>query len=257
MIRRTAAAVSAALAALGLALVCACTSSDATKSAADRTTTEPSDKPTTPTADGPIDLMQIPEGTPLSPGTYSVGLLFDDGPTRAIVDVPEGYVGGGPVIGSSDGDMAFWGSVTKVDTDPCLGGRHVGAGTSVHDLASLLIAQRHMKTTHPVPVTIGGYPGLFLKTTAPAHIGRCRGGSVTIYTAGGSWLQWDVPNATFYEWILNVRGQRVVGGARIAPDAANRAEIIDMVRSADFTLADERTEHRRQHLNGGFGGRRR
>jgi hypothetical protein len=55
--------------------------------------------------------------------------------------------------------MAFWGSVTQADTDPCLGGRHVGAGTSVDDLVSLLVAQRHMKISHPVPVTIGGYHG--------------------------------------------------------------------------------------------------
>jgi hypothetical protein len=53
--------------------------------------------------------------------------------------------------------------------------------------------------------------------------------------AGDSWLQWDVPNATFHEWILNVRGTRVVGGARITPDAANAAEMIHMVESAMFT----------------------
>ena len=135
--------------------------------------------------------------------------------------MPEGYVGGGPVIGSDDGDIAFWGNVTQVDTDPCLGGKHVWAGTSVHDLVAALVAQRHMKTSPPVPVTIGGYHGVYLMLTAPADLDRCRAGSVTILTAGGTWLQWDVPNATFHEWILNVRGTRVVGGARVDPDAAN------------------------------------
>ncbi len=153
--------------------------------------------------------------------------------------MPEGYVGGGPVIGSDDGDIAFWGTVTQVDTDPCLGGKHIGAGTSVHDLAAELVAQRHMKTSQPVPVTIGGYHGVYLMLTAPADLDRCRGGSVTILAAGGTWLQWDVPNATFHEWILNVRGTRVVGGARIDPDAANPAELIHMVESATFTGADQ------------------
>ena len=176
MIRRTAATVAAALAAL--ATVGACTSTDSTPNT-DRTTTQssgptttpPSDEPTTaPLSDEPIDLSEIPEGTSLEPGTYAVGLLDDDGPTRVIVEVPEGYFSafGGSVIGSDNGDVAFWGKVTQVDTDPCLGGKHVAAGTSVHDLASLLVAQENMKSSHPLPVTIDGYRGVHLKTTAPA-----------------------------------------------------------------------------------------
>ena len=222
-------------------LLGACSGTETTTGTADATTTQSS--PTTPSSDEPIDAMQIPHGSLLEPGTYSVGLLADDGPTRAIVDVPEsyqGYYGGGPIIGSDDGDVAFWGKVTQVDTDPCLGGKRVGAGTSVQDLASLLVAQRHMKTTKPVPVTIGGYHGLFLKLTAPADIDRCRRGSVTIFTAAGNtWLQTDVPNSYIYEWILNVHGQRIVGGARVIPDAANRGELIGMVESAEFSVVDQ------------------
>ena len=45
-----------------------------------------------------------------------------------------------------------------------------------------------------------------------------------------------MPRATFDQWILDVEGQRVVGGARITPDAANRAELIDMVESARFNV---------------------
>jgi hypothetical protein len=161
-----------------------------------------------------------------------------DDRARAIVDVPGGYTNFFSVIGSDngDGDMAFWGKVTQVDTDPCLGGEHVSAGSSVHDLASLLVAQRHMKTTQPVPVTIGGYHGVHVTLTAPADIDRCRRGSVTIYTAGGTWLQDNVPNGIFHEWILNVRGSRVVGGARMGPDSPNEREFIAMVESARFSL---------------------
>ena len=188
----------------------------------------------------PTSLIKVHEGTPLKPGKYSMVWLHDDGPSRAIVDVPEGYVSsfGGTVIGSDHGDMAFWGKVTQVDTDPCRGGEHVSAGTSVHDLAAALVAQRHMHTSRPVPVTIGGYHGVFLKTTAPAHIDRCRGGSVTVFAVGNSWLELDVPSATFREWILNVHGQRVVGGTRSGPDAADAAQLVDMIESAEFTDGD-------------------
>jgi hypothetical protein len=168
-----------------------------------------------------------------------VPFLAVDGPARAIVHVPEGYFGRGPVIGSDGGDIAFWGTVTKVDTDPCLGGKHIGAGTSVHDLATKLVALRHMKTSQPVPVTIGGYHGVHLTLTAPADLDRCRGGNVSILTGGGTWLQGDVPSGIFHEWILNVHGTRVVGGARINPSTANAAELTHMVESAHFTGVDQ------------------
>ena len=236
MMRRTAAAAAAALAAL--APLGACSSDDASTNADDTTTTHSSDPPPPDSSDEPRDITRIAGDTLLEPGTYSMPFYSGDDTARAIVDVPDGYTNFFSVISSDHGDMAFWGKVTQVDTDPCLGGKHVGAGTSVHDLASLLAAQRHMKTTQPVPVTIGGYHGVYLKLTAPADIGRCRGGTVTIYTAGGTWLQLDVPRATFHEWILNVRGTRVVGAARMGPDSPNEGEFIEMVESARFTVAD-------------------
>jgi hypothetical protein len=237
MIRHPARCLLPVLAAVSLQLsACSDESTTTTQSTPDITT---SDASTAPSSDATIDLTSLPEGTALEPGTYSVGLLFDDGPRRAIVDVPEGYVGHGPVIGSEDGDIAFWGTVTQVDTDPCLGGKRIGAGTSVHDLAVRLVAQRHMKTSQPAPVTIGGYHGVHLKLTAPAHLDRCRGGEVTILAAGDTWLRADVPNGIFHEWILNVRGTRVVGGARIGPHADSPAELIHMVESATFTGVDQ------------------
>lgn len=224
-------------------LVGACTGTDANTDTpdktADKTAAQPSDSPTAPSSHAAIDIMQIPEGTSLDPGAYSVGLLLDDGPTRAVVHVPEGYHGGGPVIGADDGDVAFWGRVTRVHTDPCLVGKKVGAGTTVHDLAARLTALRHMKVSQPEPVTIGGYHGVHLALTAPADLDRCRRGSVTILTGGDAWLQWDVPNATFHEWILDVRGTRVVGGVRISPGAVHTAELAGMVESALFTGIDQ------------------
>lgn len=238
MNRRTAATAAAALAAL--AAVGACTSDDNPSSDADTTnatTARSSDPTTAPPSSEPIDLGQIPDDTSLEPGTYSVALLSNDGPMRAIVDVPEGYVAGfgGTVIAAESGDIAFWGKVTKVNTDPCLGGKEVSAGTSVDDLASRLAAVRHMRTTKPTPVTIGGYDGVALTLTAPTDIDRCQDGLVTIYGTGDSWLQLDVPSATFHEYILDVNGQRVVAASRMLPDADNEAEVIDMLTSATFT----------------------
>ena len=89
------------------------------------------------------------------------------------------------MIGADDGDVAFWGRVTRVHTDPCLVGKKVGAGTTVHDLAARLTALRHMKVSQPEPVTIGGYHGVHLALTAPADLDRCRRGSVTILHRSG------------------------------------------------------------------------
>jgi hypothetical protein len=241
MTRRTAAAASTALAALAaLATVAACSSDNSTDGAAGSTTTQSSDPTMTPPADEPIPLDRIPDDTPLDPGTYEVPFLAVDSPARALVKVPVGYVSAfdGTVVASGNGDIAFWGKVTEVHADPCLGGKSVAAGESVDDLVTVLAAQQHMEVTEPEPVTVGGYDGVHLTLTAPTDLGQCRDGIVTIYSAGGSWLAWDVPGATFDEWILDVNGQRVVGGARIAPDAANRAELISMVESAQFSGVD-------------------
>ncbi len=244
MTRRTSAAASAAVATL--ATLGACTGTDDTSSATSTTdtttstgtTTPASSDPTDSSSDKPIDLQAIPDESPLQPGTYAVPLLFKEtGSTRAVVDVPEGYIGYGSVIGSADGDLAFWGTVEQVDTDPCLGGEHVDAGSSVHDLVTLLVAQRHMTVSKPTQVTIGGYHGVHVTLTAPADIHRCRDEMVTLFAAGDNWLSDNAPEETFDEWILDVAGQRVVGGARILPDAVNGAELSGMVESAEFSNA--------------------
>jgi hypothetical protein len=105
MIRRTAATTAATLTAL--AAIGACTNHDATSNAADTTTTQTSGTTTAPTSDEPIDLGQIPDGTPLEPGTYSVGLLSDDGPTRASSTSPRA-TNPSSAARSSDQTPATW-----------------------------------------------------------------------------------------------------------------------------------------------------
>jgi hypothetical protein len=233
-------------------LVGGCTSTD-TGDTADTTTTPSSDAPTTAASDEPIDLTQVDVAAPLERGRYAMPFLAVDSPMRAIVNVPEGYFAwpGGRVIDSGDGDAAFWGRVTKGDTDPCLGGKKVGVGTSVRDLAAALVAQRHMSTSRPVPVTVGGYHGLYVKTVAPSILDRCQHKNILLSTAGGTWLQSGehhdrsgpclscLPGATFRIWILNVRGQRVVAGTRTYPHTADPDGLVGVIESAEFTSVDE------------------
>ena len=196
----------------------------------------------------PTDLAQISTDLPLQPGTYAVPFLQAGRHVRAIIDVPDGYFAwaGGGVIGDNAGagDVAFWGRVDRVDTDPCLDGRRVSSGTSVHDLAALLVAQRHVTTSRPAPARIGGYRGLYVTVTAPAHLDRCRGHRVTLWgNAGETWLQSDEPGAVFHAWILDVHGQRVVAGARISSDAraGQAAALTSIVEAARFGVPPRRS----------------
>jgi hypothetical protein len=128
--------------------------------------------------------------------------------------------------------------VTRVATDACYGGSRP-VGPSVRDLATALAHQGHMTHTRPVPVHIGGYRGLYVRTTAPRNLDSCRGNSVFVYTAGGTWLQSDVPRATFRAWILNVGGQRVVAGTRSFTDTADSDPINRIFATNEFTSVDE------------------
>ena len=225
----------------------ACSNND-TGAATSSTSASPSSSPSSPTAhspEGPIDLTSVPEGTTLQAGTYLAPYLAGagdrdsaNGPTRAVVDVPEGYVGGGPVIESDHGDAAFWAKVTRVATDPCLGGSRP-VGPRVRDLATALAGQGHMSTTRPQPVTVGGYSGFYVKSYAPSSLDHCRHKEVVIFSGGGTWLQTDLPGGAFRWWILNVAGKRVVASTRSLPDTADTDPLNRMMESAEFTSVDE------------------
>ena len=226
-------------------LLGACSSNDVADTATAPKAAPPSSRPTTPSPDEPTDLIEVPEGTLLQAGKYLAPYLAGEGDRdpansamRGVVDVPGGYTGGGPVIESDHGDAAFWGKVTRVATDPCRGASRQ-IGPSVRDLATALAAQRHMSTTRPLPVTVGGYHGLYVKSYAPKILDHCRHQEVVIYTGGGSWLQTDLPGGAFRWWILDVGGQRVVAATRSLPDTADADPLNHMMESAEFTSVDE------------------
>lgn len=232
-------AVAGLAAALG-----ACSSTD-TGAAAALPTTPPS-APATPSTAGPIDLADVPEDTALEAGTYllpfvtrgdhnALGDAF-----RAVVDVPAGSIGGGAVIAASDdrGDAAFWDEVTRVAADACLGGSR-RIGPSVEDLATALTEVGHMTATRPVPVTVSGYQGLFVKLTAPANLERCHDQDVQVLSNGDFWLTMDGSRVTFRLWILDIDGHRVSGGTRGEGRLTDDDPLNHLIESAEFTSVDE------------------
>jgi hypothetical protein len=207
--------------------------------------------PSTSATGQPVRLDLLRTGQPLTPGRYAVPVIPTNGPMRADVDVPSGYFNTeGWVIddGNDDlaphqfGDVGFWGGVDAVSTDPCRGGHEVKVGPSVHDLAVALAAQRHRTTTQPVPVTLGGYDGLYLTSTGATSVDRCDGGVQTLFHATGSWstrLQDETPKKVDHLWILDVRGQRIVVVARVAPGhTTHPAQLLGIAQSARFTFDD-------------------
>ena len=72
---------------------CGAGSTDTDTSGAD----DPTDNSATatPQPTGPIEMVNIPAGTPLEPGTYAMPMFGPDGTLRGVVDAPEGYFSAG------------------------------------------------------------------------------------------------------------------------------------------------------------------
>ena len=142
-------------------------------------------------------------------------LVGDDGPMRALVDVPEGYFssggwfiddGHGELAPDEFGNLSFWGVVGQVDPDPCQGNELLRPGPNVRDLARALVAQRHRTTSGLTQVTVGGFDELYVESWAtggfeivdtestpfseepPATRSRSRTRSPAPWTGSGSWM---------------------------------------------------------------------
>ena len=206
----------------------------------------PSSKTTTTTT-GPIDMIDIPAGTPLEPGTYAMPLVGPDSPLRAVVDVPEGYFsaggwviddGHGTLAPDESGDLMFWTDIDQVDADPCGEGGAADVGPTVRDLAKALTAQEHRTTTRPVPVNIGGRQGFYLESRGSQDAASgCLDAQQSLWsdTYGDDWFT-VAPDTVLRMWILDVRGQRVVALVVIHPGhTANPAEMAGIAESVRFT----------------------
>ena len=94
-------------------------------------------------------------------------------PLRAIVHVPPGSTAHrGHVITGADGSqsavkLSVATGISRVDTEPCGGGRLVDPGPTVADLAEALSTYA---ATASSEVTVNGYDGRYLEVDTPQHL---------------------------------------------------------------------------------------
>lgn len=209
-----------------------------------------------PESPGPPDHPVIDVNSPrtlLSPGTYALAPIGPGAGPLAVVDIPEGYLNDGPFLfpvgeGSHTGPapvrraVGYW-TVTGVFKDPCTKkGGAVDPGPGVTDLADALETQRRSIATRPVPVSVGGYDGVYLELTAPANLDFTMCGLKTFDywvsdPVGGAYTdQHDLVN---HLWIIDVDDDRRVLAIAVAAGvgAAEIEEVTDIVESARFVDA--------------------
>jgi hypothetical protein len=190
-----------------------------------------------------VPLAQLPAGSPLDPGRYLVSI--DGAPSAAVLpvlSVPEGYerIDGGRGVGADDLERYLWvWDVDSVYNHPCDASPEP-VGPSVADLAKALTAQRLRAGTDPVPVTVGGYDGLYVKLKVPDKVdsNACPSGVFSLWP--GRAQRWrEILGQVDMVWIVDVKGKRLVFDAAHPPYASpdKVAELMKMVTTATFAPA--------------------
>jgi hypothetical protein len=234
------------LAALSLQLTaCSDESSSATQ---EQSPTGPSSYATDGTTDArpPWKLLSDEaDGVPLATGAY--GLSANGVSDRVVViHAPAGYqkLGGWTFVTGAPFHAVGFVTAERVPRDPCGSEGHdkfeaaVDPGPSVRDLAEALVAQKGAATSEPVPVTVGGHPGLYLTYQVAKGIDvlKCQARAFDIFSTGpGAWyLESSRERAAI--WILDVDGQRLVLAWVAVPGVTHGAmrEMTRMVESARF-----------------------
>ncbi len=191
-----------------------------------------------------LSLERVVEAPPLDPGRYLVSI--DNAPTPAplspVLTVPEGYerIGSGTGVRTADFDRYLWiWDVKSVYTDPCQGSdAYQAVGPTVADLAGALAAQRgRTATSAPVPVTVGGYDGLYLELTVPAEadLSTCPDRGFYLWPGRYQQRRGQVDRI----WVVDVDGHRIVFDASHHPstDPAAVDELEAMVTTTTFAAA--------------------
>jgi hypothetical protein len=158
----------------------------------------------------------------LEPGRYAVSVQdAPSAPLLPVLTVPDGYAAldGGVGVGVAADDSDFGGylwawAAYSVATHPCditggpepVGGRLERVGPSVADFADALAAQPMRTVADPVPVTVGGYDGLYVDMV----------------------------------WIVEVEGQRIILDVSYGPTATPEhvQQLRDMATTATFITAE-------------------
>jgi len=206
--------------------------------------------PSGPTVSDAVPLPRVPDDSLLDPGRYVAAIDgAPNAPLLPVLSVPEGYTGieGGTGVHAEgiDGEISshyVWAwVVNRVYPNPCSAAVEFAetVGPSVADLANALAAQALRAGTDPVPVTVGGYDGLYVELTVPdkVNVEACR--------PEGYFYMWpgrvqQFPGQVDMVWIVDVEGQRIVFDASHGPDASSEevAELRDMVTTATFEPAE-------------------
>ena len=168
----------------------------------------------------------------VEPGVYSVDLVG----TRLEITVPAGWtrVGDLAIGGPEDSFIAFL-NATDVYKDGCqwVDGK-LGVGPSVQDFVAGLVAQKGLETTDPEPLTLDGFSGLQLVTTASANLdfSTCYTGTFATFTDDGTHqIRKSKPGEATTIWVLDLNGRRgvIAFGAPDPISASTTAEIEAMV----------------------------
>lgn len=210
-------------------------------SSADPSTASPST--TTETAD--YRLLGPTSQANLEPGRWAVTPSGSRDVPLAVVDLPEGLNGGGEYIWASPEDggwiLGYW-TVDQVYLDPCTRkGTFDTRKLKFPDIwVEALAAQRRTETSQAVPVTLGGYDGIYVELTAPTNLdySTCRGKRLTIFdtTARGVHHWIADPGVVERYWVLDVDGERVVLTGAVSPEttASQSEQLEQIVESVQF-----------------------
>ena len=194
-----------------------------------------------------MPLPRVPDDSPLDPGRYVAAIDgAPDAPLLPVLSVPEGYTGIGTGVHAEgiNGEISshyVWAwVVNRVYPNPCSAAVEFAepVGPSVADLANALAGQALRAGTDPVPVTVGGYDGLYVELSVPddVDVAACPDGQFRMWP--GRWQ--SAPGQVDMVWIVDVEGQRIVFDASHGPDASSEevAELRDMVTTATFEPAE-------------------
>ena len=183
-------------------------------------------------------LEEQPDGGQIAPGRYVLNPFDSDpsAPVAPVLEVPEGFssIGGAGVVdwGAGYRLVGLW-DIDAVFTHPCdVSGSPERVGPSVADLAGALAAQPMREATEPVPVTIGGYEGLYLELSTPDDISNCPGG----YFRSWPGREDNAAGVKYLLWIVDVEGQRITFDLSYTPGATPEQvdELREIVTTATF-----------------------
>jgi len=246
----------AVIAALTALLLSAC-SDDSTLSTHDvspkpadsSSTGSSSSSPSPPAETSDYNLLGPTSRANLEPGRWAVTAAGQHGAPLAVLDLPEGLNGGSEFIwslgGTPENDGWIFGYYTVGATypDPCTraGEKFDPEETKFPDIwIEALEAQRRTITSDAVPVTLGGYHGIYLELTAPKNLdfNTCREGILTIFettTKGRNhWIA--TPGTVERYWLLNVDGERIVLTGAVTPETTDSQfeQLTEIVESVQF-----------------------